>query len=233
MEMQTNNAPLVSIGDFAGYVEYVGKARCRQDSEKRWRLMQVSDGLGRRDVELLDRMQIELYRPMQRSLRLVARKALSQAQRRNPVRPVREKVEQLFPGYAFLTFEETDERWREVFKLVGIRGLVCAGNQPVEVPWKMIEEIRAQEVDGAIPSTTKLSAFPFVVGERVRVADGPFASFAGIITAIPKNAQKADFGDLTLDELDESFRVKLLVDLFGRQTPLELGLSQIEKLAAT
>lgn len=228
--MQTNNAPLVSIGDFAGYVEYVGKARYRQDSEKRWRLMQISDGLGRRDVELLDRMQIELYRPMQRSLRLVARKALSQAQRRNPVRPVREKVEQLFPGYAFLTFVETDERWREVFKMVGIRGLVCAGNQPVEVPWKMIEEIRAKEVDGAIPSTTKLSAFPFVMGEAVRVSDGPLASFRGVITGLPRNTDKADFSDLTLDELDESFRVKLLVDIFGRQTPVELGLSQIEKL---
>ncbi len=228
--MQETEAPLYSIGSFVGFVEVMGKQRHKPDSKKRWRLMQVSDGLGRRDVELLDRMQIELYRPMQRSLRLVARKALSQAQRRNPVRPVREKVEQLFPGYAFLTFVETDERWREVFKMVGIKGLICAGGQPIDVPWQMIEDIRAKEVDGAIPSTTKLSAFPFMLGEHVRISDGPFASFTGRITAVPKNADEIDFGDLTLDQLDESFRVKLLVDLFGRRTPLELGLSQIEKL---
>jgi len=231
--MQSTVAPLYSIGDFAGYVEYVGKRKEQENSKKRWRLMQVSDGLGKRDVELLDRMQIELYRPMQRSLRLVARKALSQAQRRNPVRPVREKVEQLFPGYAFLTFVETDERWRELFKMVGIKGLVCAGGHPVDVPWSMIEEIRAKEIDGAIPSTTKLSAFPFMIGERVRIADGPFAAFTGHITAVPKDADEIDFCDLTLDQLDESFRVKLLVDIFGRQTPIELGLSQIEKLTAT
>ena len=159
-----------------------------------------------------------------------ARKALSQAQRRNPIRPVREKVEQLFPGYAFLTFVETDERWREVFKFVGIRGLVCTGGRPVDVPWTMIEQLRAQEVGGAIPATTKLSAFPFVVGERVRITDGPFASFGGIVDVIPKkHANGINFGELTLDQLDESFRVTLLVDLFGRQTPIDLGLSQIEK----
>lgn len=228
--MASNQGALYSVGDFAGFCEYVGKIASRRDSEKRWRLMQVGDGLGRRDVELLDRMQIQMYRPMQRSLKLVARKALSQAQRRNPVRPVREKVEQMFPGYAFLTFVETDDRWREVFKTVGIRGLVCAGGNPVEVPWTMIEQIRAQEVNGAIPSTTKLSAFPFVIGEQVRIADGPFAGFNGIVETVPRDVVGVDVGDLTLEQLDESFRVRLLVSMFGRSTPIEMGVSQIEKV---
>jgi transcription termination/antitermination protein NusG len=220
-----------SIGDFVGFVEYIERPPVQQDSEKRWRLMQVDGGISRNDATLLRRMQIEIYRPVTRSMRLVARKALSQAQRRNPIKPVREKIELLFPGYAFLSFTETDERWREIFKLIGIRGLVCANNRPVEIPWKMIQQIQAQEVDGAIPSTTKLSAFPFLVGEQVRLTDGPFALFRGTITDLPKEISDVDLGEMTLDQLDESFRVKLLVDIFGRQTPVELGLSQIEKLS--
>lgn len=221
---------LYSIGDFAGFVEYVGASRAEKDSEKRWRLMQVSDGLSRSDSELLRRMQIEIYRPVTRSLRLIARKALSQAQRKNPIKPMREKIELLFPGYAFLSFTETDERWREVFKMVGIRGLVCANHRPVDVPWKMIQQIQNAEVDGAIPATTKLAVFPFLIGETVRVSDGPLASFSGTVTDLPKGISEADLGDLTLEQLDESFRVKLLVDIFGRKTPIELGLSQIEKV---
>ena len=112
-------------------------------------------------------MQIEIYRPLVRSIRLVPRDKLSHAQRRNEIRPMREKVEPFFPGYAFFSFSETDEHWREVFKMVGVRGLVCANNRPVDVPWDMIREIQAREVDGAVPSETKLSEF-FVFDWRTR-----------------------------------------------------------------
>lgn len=228
--MKDARAGLYSVGDFAGYVECVGKARKQKASEKKWRLMQVSDGLGSGDVKLLDRMQIEIYRPLVRSIQFVPRDKLSHSQRRSAIRPMREKIAPFFPGYGFFHFSDSDERWREVFKMVGVRGLVCANNNPVDVPWSMIEEIQAREIDGAVPSTTKLSEFPFLVGEHVRVADGPFASFSGPITDLPKGISEADLGNLTLDQLDESFRVHLLVDIFGRQTPIELSLSQIEKL---
>lgn len=227
-ETQANK--LYSIGDFAGFVEYVGGPRRQADSEKHWRLMQVDGGLSRSDGELLRRMQIEIYRPVTRSLKLIARKALSHAQRRSPIRPTREKIELLFPGYAFISFTETDERWREVFKMIGIKGLVCANHRPVDVPWQMIEQMQRSEIDGAIPSTTKLATFPFLVGERVRIADGPFSSFSATVTKLPRTITEADLGELTIEELDESIRVKLLVDCFGRKTPIELGLSQIEKL---
>jgi transcriptional antiterminator NusG len=221
---------LYNIGDFAGFVEYVGRMPKREASEKQWRLMQVSDGLGSGDVRLLDRMEIEIYRPLVRSLRFVPRDKLSHSQRRSAIRPTREKVSPFFPGYAFFSFSESDERWREVFKMVGVRGLVCANNQPVNVPWEMIRQIQAREVDGAVPSTTLLTEIPFIVGERIRVSDGPFASFQGTITEMPKGIEGVDLANLTLDQLDESFRVDLLVDIFGRQTRTQLSLTQIEKL---
>jgi transcription antitermination factor NusG len=143
---------------------------------------------------------------------------------------MREKVEPFFPGYAFFSFSETDEHWREVFKMVGVRGLVCANNRPVDVPWDMIREIQAREVDGAVPSETKLSEFSFLIGERVRVASGPFAGFGGTIVELPKGLEGVDLSTIMLAELDESYRVHLLVDIFGRQTPVQLPASEIEKI---
>jgi transcription antitermination factor NusG len=133
--MKDQRARLYSVGDFVGYVECVGKHRRQEPSEKKWRLMQVSDRLSSGDVRLLDRMQIEIYWPLMRSIRFVPRNKLSRAQRHNAIRPVSEKVEPFFPGYAFFSFSETDGHWREVFKMVGVRGLVCANNRPVDVPW--------------------------------------------------------------------------------------------------
>jgi transcriptional antiterminator NusG len=231
IKMKDERAGLYSIGDFAGFCEYVGKATTKKKpSEQKWRLMQVGDGLGNNDLDLLRRMRIEIYRPLVRSLVLVPRNKLSHSQRRNIVKPVREKIEPFFPGYAFFTFSDLDERWREVFKMVGVRGLVCANNQPVDVPWSLIQQIQAREIDGAVPSTAKIMEFPFIVGEHVRVAEGPFALFGGTITQLPKDITEVDFGNLTIDQLDESLRVHLLVDIFGRQTPLELALSQVEKV---
>ena len=61
-DMKDQRARLYSVGDFVGYVECVGKHRRQEPSEKKWRLMQVSDRLSSGDVRLLDRMQIEIYR---------------------------------------------------------------------------------------------------------------------------------------------------------------------------
>jgi transcription antitermination factor NusG len=215
---------LYRIGDFAGFSEYVGSFVKRAASEKQWHLVSVSDGLSGSDVELLRRVHVDLYRPLMRSMRLVPKKLLSRS------RPLREKIEPFFPGYAFLTFPDRDERWSEVFKMTGIRGLICANHQPVAVPWRMIEEIQSREVDGAVPSSIKLAELPFILGEYVRVAAGPFASFGGQITALPKDVTETDLGNLTLDELDESFKVHLLVDIFGRKTPVALPLADIEKM---
>lgn len=227
----SKDQPLLAIGDFAGFAEYVGKARRPKDENRRWRLMQVADRLFRSDVELLSRLQIEVYQPLMRSVVVVPRSKLSHSQRRNFVRPTREKIEPFFPGYIFLTFSENDQRWREVFKMVGISGLVCAGGRPVEVPLAMIDALRAREIDGAVPSKTRLAELKLVIGETVRVAEGPFASFSATVTELPKVLSAASLGDITLDQLDESMRVGLLVNIFGRQTPVSMSMSQIEKIA--
>lgn len=226
--MKYANGLLYAVGDFAGYVEHVRGAVERDASKKRWHLVQVSNGLNSRDVELLRRLQIEMYRPLMRSLKLVPKKQLSQAQRRQPVRPLREKIEPFFPGYAFIASQNWgDDRWQEVFKMVGIRGLVCAENQPVLVPWEMIREIQAREIDGAVPSTTKLMELPYILGQQVRITTGPFAHFSGTIERLP-DVKINGLAEMTIEELDDSHRVHLLIDIFGRSTAVTLSLMDIE-----
>lgn len=228
--MEPQRPTLYRIGDFAGFVEYVGVPAKRDPCDKQWHLVEVSDGLNGNDLELLRRVRIDLYRPLIRRMQLVPKKQLSRTQRRQPIRPLREKIEPFFPGYAFLTFPDRDDRWSEVFKMTGIRGLVCANHQPVAVPWQMIEEIQGREVDGAVPASVKMAELPYILGEWVRVANGPFSHFGGQITHLPKDVREADLGNLTIEELDESFKVHLLVDIFGRKTPVSLPLADIEKV---
>lgn len=202
-----------------------------EDRDRTWHLVQIGDGFGSGavSVEFLRRQRIVFYRPLMRRMKAVPKKRLSQAQRRRRVTILREKVEPFFPGYAFVTFTEAGEQWREIFKMAGIRGLVSAGGLPVRVPWQMIDEIRAREIDGAVPASTKLADLPYTIGMRVRVTDGPFASFSGIVTELPTDVKQVA-GELTLEELDESYRVQLLVDIFGRSTPVSLSLSQLETI---
>lgn len=228
--MKDTRAPTYKIGDFVGFVDLIREVENRDTSTQKWFLVQVSDGLHAGDVDFLRRSGIDLYRPLMRTMKLVPKKHLSRAQRNRPFRPVRAKVEPFFPGYAFLTFVELSERWREIFQMTGVRGLVCANNLPAQVPWRMIEEIRQREVDGAVPSTTKLMELPFILGERVRVANGPFASFPGTVERLPSIIITEEMGEMTLEELDDLHRVHLLVDIFGRQTSVALSLTDIEKI---
>jgi transcription antitermination factor NusG len=194
-----------------------------------WHLVQISDGLDIVGLDFLRRLQIELYRPLMRSMKPVPRKKLSRAQRNAVLKPMREKIEPIFPGYAFIDYSGAGERWREIFKMAHIRGLVCNNGMPVEVPWKMIARIQGLEIDGAVPAETKLFEMPFAVGERVRITAGQFADFDGTIDLLP-TLTEAERTNVTLEDLDDSVRVRLLVDLFGRSTKVNLSLVDIEKI---
>jgi transcription antitermination factor NusG len=215
-------------GDVVGFVD-VMRQQSSSPSSKSWHLVQISDGLDNVGVEFLRRLKIELYRPLMRSMKSLPRNQLSRSQRKAVLKPMREKIEPFFPGYAFIDYSESADRWREIFKMAHIRGLVCNNDLPVEVPWRMIAEIQGLEIDGAIPGTTKLFEMPYILGERVRVASGPFASFPGSIERLP-TLNAAQLANTALEELDDSLRVHLLVDIFGSSRRVSLSLADIEKI---
>lgn len=116
-----------------------------------------------------------------------------------------------FPGYVLVKMELTDETWHLVKSVPKVTGFLGARGRPVPISNKEAEDMLRQVQEGVErpkPSVT------FEIGEQVRVADGPFMSFNG-----------------TVEEVDEErARLKVLVSIFGRSTPVELEYTQVEKV---
>jgi transcriptional antiterminator NusG len=116
-----------------------------------------------------------------------------------------------FPGYVLVKMEMTDDAYHLVKKTNKVAGFLGSQNKPIPISVEEVERIMTQVqegVDGPVSSIT------FEIGEQVRVADGPFASFSGMV-----------------EEVDvERSRLKVAVSIFGRATPVELEYNQVEKI---
>lgn len=117
--------------------------------------------------------------------------------------------ERIFPGYLLVKMILADDSWLAVRTTPGITSFVGIGNKPTPLPEKEVQ---------AILKFMKMEApkfkAKFSVGEAIKIVDGPFADFLG-----------------TVDEIDEKKgKVKVLVSIFGRETPVELDFLQISKL---
>jgi len=116
-----------------------------------------------------------------------------------------------FPGYLLVRMYMTDDSWSVVRNTPGVTGFVGSANKPTPLSRREVERILGVRKD----EEKKAPRFKpdWEVGETVRVIDGPFADFNGVIEDI---------------NLDQS-KVRVLVDIFGRETPVELSFEQIQK----
>jgi transcription termination/antitermination protein NusG len=124
----------------------------------------------------------------------------------------------VFPGYLLVRLNLDDDSWRVVRDTPGVTGFVGGGAKPTPLSRKEVEAILGVEKVGEGGSTGEgKKARPrleFDVGEQVRVVTGPFADFNGAISEI---------------NVDQS-KLKVLVNIFGRETPVELEFGQVAKL---
>jgi len=119
-----------------------------------------------------------------------------------------------FPGYVMVKMELTDETWHMVKNTPKVTGFLGHGGKgrPVPITEKEAEAIFAQVRDGIEHPKSQIS---FDIGENVKIIDGPFESFVGLVEQVD----------------DEKSRVKVSVSIFGRATPVDLEYSQVEKVA--
>ncbi len=115
-----------------------------------------------------------------------------------------------FPGYIFVNMHLTDETWHLVKNASKVSGFVGGKTRPPEVPENEVMRVTQQMESGAEKPKPKVK---FVMGESVMVVDGPFSNFNGTVEEI--NQEKG--------------KVKVLVSIFGRPTPVELDFVQVEK----
>jgi transcription termination/antitermination protein NusG len=128
----------------------------------------------------------------------------------------------VLPGYVLVRMDLTDESWSTVRHTPSVTGFVGHSNQPVPLSYDEVEKMLAPAVIAAATATSegparrrkKVEVADFVVGDSVMVVDGPFAGVHATITEINVNSQ----------------RLKALVEILGRETPVDLTFPQVQKV---
>ncbi len=123
----------------------------------------------------------------------------------------REVKRKFFPGYVLVEMEMTDDAWHLVRNTPKVTGFVGAGKKPTPLSEEEVNQILHQSVVAEEKAKPKEI---YEKGERVRIADGPFSGFTGVVEEV---------------NLDRG-TVKVMVTIFGRETPVEMEFRQVQKL---
>jgi len=176
-------------------------------ADKKWYVMQVYSGFERKVAESIMEQAKQSHLSDKIEEVLVPTEEVVEMRRGSKVKAERK----FFPGYVLVKMEMTDETWHLVKDTPKVTGFLGGRGRPAPISEDEARRIMSQVKEGIErpkPSVT------FEIGEQVRVCDGPFNSFNGMVEDVD----------------EEKARLKVSVSIFGRATPVELEYSQVEKL---
>ena len=116
-----------------------------------------------------------------------------------------------YPGYIFIKMQVTDDLWYMIKNVSNVVGFLGGSGKPNPVPESQVKDVLSRLEEGV--HAADLAAV-FEIGESIKVIDGPFESFTGVVEEIEQEKQK----------------LKVAVSIFGRSTPVELDYTQVEKV---
>ena len=120
----------------------------------------------------------------------------------------------MFPGYLLVRADIDDQSWSTIRNTPGVTGFVGPGTKPTPLSRREVETFLQVERPGAAEVKKSRPRLEYEISESVRVKEGPFADFTGTIAEIN----------------EDQLKLKVLVNIFGRETPVELEFSQVAKL---
>ena len=115
----------------------------------------------------------------------------------------KEVERKVFPGYVLITLVMTDDTWHLIRNIRGVTGFLGSGNKPIPLSEEEVLAMGMEKHEIVVR---------YNVGDHVRIVDGPLASFTGVVEEIEP----------------EKNRVSVMVSMFGRETPVDLELDQVE-----
>ena len=174
--------------------------------EQRWYIIHTYSGFEKKVAQAI-REQAERSMPDLFEKILVPTEEVVEMRRGQKISSERK----FFPGYVLIKMVMTNESWHLVKNTSKVTGFLGTAGEPTPISQAEADRILRQVQEGVERPKPLIT---FTIGEMVRVADGPFSSFNGMV-----------------EEIDEDkARVKVSVSIFGRATPVELEYAQVEKL---
>ncbi|WP_028400844.1 transcription termination/antitermination protein NusG [Ectobacillus panaciterrae] len=176
--------------------------------EKRWYVVHTYSGYENKVKTNLEK-RVETMNMQDKIFRVVVPEEVEVEMKNGKEKLTKRKV---FPGYVLVELIMTDDSWYVVRNTPGVTGFVGSAGSGSK-PTPLLEEEVAVILKRMGVESEKVD-FDFELNETIRVKEGPFANYTGIIEEIDTEKQK----------------VTVLVDMFGRETPVELDFTQVEKL---
>ena len=121
-----------------------------------------------------------------------------------------QRKKKYFPSYVLVKMEMSKELYHMIKNIQKVTGFLGSTGSPVPVPEKEIDKIIGRIKEGSLAPKSQVS---FDIGEQVKVCEGPFASFSGLVEEVD----------------EEKLRLKVSVSIFGRPTPIDLKYNEVEK----